>query len=409
MFDLIFAGSPAIDHPIAEPNGLPPALFHRLRQAPLVSLEKTFQVAKDQQACGVILCGSILNSLRASPAQVVALREIILKASAHGCETVWVTNDSRSPREVLRMLGEPNGLAFATPLAPWTTTIRSATVELWAVADAEDAKRATATEPVTPLHRRLLVGGEITATGRTVDQVLPPEVINRPDTLAIWESATSAPLPTGVLRLPQLQPRSQEASGAGACGLALYRPPAAAMGSPDDTTSGETNELPLVTGWQPLATDQVRWKTIHVESADGDHEKLAGELWEILKATLASSPSTTVAHQASEPLTLLNCKVACGTSVERRIEIGGLASEATRRLRERCAAAAPMIWCEQIAAAGDESLAALGHSRSGGQPGTINSFTSALADIVTEQESSGDVEQFNREAAWLALELLEAD
>jgi hypothetical protein len=51
----------------------------------------------------------------------------------------------------------------------------------------------------------------------------------------------------------------------------------------------------------------------------------------------------------------------------------------------------------------------LGHSRSGGQPGTSNSFTSALADIVTEREVGGSSDSCDREAAWLALELLEAD
>ena len=407
MFDLIFAGSPAIDHPIAEPKGLPPALSKRLRQAPLVALEKTFQVARDQQAYGVILCGLILDSLRASPAQVITLRKLILEASAHGCETIWVTNNSTSPREVLRMLGEPSGLAFATPLSPWTTTIRSASVELWAVADAEDAKRAVAAESVTPLHRRLLVGGAFTTTSRPVDQVLLPDVINRPDTLAIWETTTHSPLPTGVLRLPQLQPRSQEAVGAGACGLALYRPPVTEVESSTETS--KDTELPLVTGWQTLETEQVRWRTIQIESADGDHETLAEELWEVIKPIpTPSSPSATT-DKDSAPLTLIDCQVACGTSVDRRIVVDGLTGEATRRLRERCAAAAPTLWCERIAAAANESLAPLGHSRSGGQPGTSNSFTSALADIVTEQETAGHVDQLNREAAWLALELLEAD
>ncbi|NBP88896.1 MAG: hypothetical protein EBU59_10420 [Planctomycetia bacterium] len=405
MFDLIFAGSPAVDHPIAEPQGLPPVLAQRLRQAPLVALEKTFQAARDHQACGLVLCGSILDSLRASPAQVVALRGLILQASAHGCETIWVTTDSTSPREILRMLGEPTGLAFATPLTPWTTTIRSATVELWAVADAEDAKRATATDPGTPLHRRLLVGDGFMATSRPVEQVLLPEVINRPDTLAVWATATATPLPSSVLRLPQLQPRSRAATGSGAYGLTLYRPPSAAPASP----AADTAELPLVSGWQPLATEQVRWRTIQIESAEGDQETLAEELWNILKPAASSSATPAATDQTSEPLTLVDCQIACGTSVDRRIEVGGLAAEATRRLRERCAAAAPMLWCERIVAAADESLAPLGHSRSGGQPGSSNSFTSALADIVTEQETIDGSDPLSREAAWLALELLEAD
>jgi hypothetical protein len=414
MFDLIFAGSPAIDHPIAEPQGLPPALSQRLRQAPFVALEKTFQQAREQQACGVVLCGLILDSLRASPAQVVALRGLILQASAHGCETVWVTTDSTSPREIARMLGEPTGLAFATPLTPWTTTIRSATVELWAVADADDARRATAADAVAPLHRRLLVGGTSTPTSQPTDQhllpdrCLPPELINRPDTLAIWETKTASPLPAGVLRLPQLQPRSPEAAGAGARGLTLYRPPAKAADS-SAAASDDTMKTQLVSGWHPLATEQVCWRTIHLESAEGDHETIATQLWDILKPAAASSVPSAATDQPTGPLTLLDCQIACGTSVDRRLEVGGLAAEATRRLRERCAAAAPMLWCQRIVAAADESLAPLGHSRSGGQPGTSNSFTSALADLVTEEEIVNGSDRLSREAAWLALELLEAD
>ncbi len=57
----------------------------------------------------------------------------------------------------------------------------------------------------------------------------------------------------------------------------------------------------------------------------------------------------------------------------------------------------------------EESLAALGRNRSGGRPGASSSFTSALADIVTEAENASPVTSAEREAGWLALELLESE
>jgi hypothetical protein len=81
-----------------------------------------------------------------------------------------------------------------------------------------------------------------------------------------------------------------------------------------------------------------------------------------------------------------------------------------RILRDRCAAASPHIWIQSISADTEESLAALGRNRSGGQPGSSNSFTSALADLVTGANETDSLNlQTDREAAWLALELLESE
>ncbi|MBT3210524.1 MAG: hypothetical protein HN345_00775 [Planctomycetaceae bacterium] len=81
-----------------------------------------------------------------------------------------------------------------------------------------------------------------------------------------------------------------------------------------------------------------------------------------------------------------------------------------RTLRERCAAASPHIWIQSISADAEESLAALGRNRSGGRPGSSNSFTSALADLVTDAEETDPPElRTEREAGWLALELLESE
>jgi len=405
MLDLIVASDPAVDRPIAEPEGLSEPLNQRVRQAPLTALRQVYQLARQHEARGVVLCGSVLDQLRASPAQVIAVRRLILEASTAGCETIWVTTNPTAPREVQRMLGEPAGLSFATPLNPWTGTIRSATVELWAIAAPADAERAVATESPAPLHRRLLIGCEA-ELGRTARQTLPPSVLARPDTLAIWAAASDRGLPPGVLWLPPLQPRSREPQLPEGChGLRLYRPP-----TDDDVALGAAGETSSVTGtavatWQPLQAAAVVWRTICIESAEGDHTGLADTLWRALEPLVpeVTSPAT------ARPLTLVDCQVSCGTSVDRRIEVGAAAEEALRLLRERCRSAASDVWCEAASADADESLAPLGHSRSGGRPGASNSFTSALADIVTEREATGRSEPLDREAAWLALELLAAD
>jgi hypothetical protein len=149
----------------------------------------------------------------------------------------------------------------------------------------------------------------------------------------------------------------------------------------------------------------VVWRTICIESAEGDHANLAESLWRALEPLVSEPPQAAVAR----PLTVIDCQISCGTSVERRIEVGAAAEATLQLLRDRCRTAAGDIWCEAIAADADESLAPLGHSRSGGRPGASNSFTSALADIVTEQEAAGHGGSLDREAGWLALELLAAD
>jgi len=401
MLDLVFASDPAIDRPIAEPEGISEPLGLRLRQAPLTALRQAYQLAREHEARGVVLCGSVISPLRASPAQVIALRQLVLEAAADGCDTIWVTTDPTAPRDVQRMLGEPAGLSFATPLNPWTATIRSTTVELWAIATPADAERAVATESPAALHRRLLIGCE-SEHGRTARQTIPPAVLSRPDTLAIWATATAGKLPTGVFRLPPLQARARNLPPDEGChGLRLYQPPTDTNEAAVQTTEASRQ----LASWQALPAAAVIWRTVCIESAEGDHAQLAESLWRALEP-LAQQP---LPPATAAPLILIDCQVSCGTSVERRIEVGAAAEATLRLLRERCRTATGDLWCEAVAADADESLAPLGHSRSGGRPGASNSFTSALADIVTEREATGQGVPLDREAAWLALELLAAD
>ncbi len=88
MFDLLFIGNPAIDKAIAEPEDMPQSLVARLRGAPLKTLAKTYRLAIESQAQGIVLCGSIMDPARVSPAQLVALRQLIIEAADHDCETM---------------------------------------------------------------------------------------------------------------------------------------------------------------------------------------------------------------------------------------------------------------------------------------------------------------------------------
>jgi hypothetical protein len=108
---------------------------------------------------------------------------------------------------------------------------------------------------------------------------------------------------------------------------------------------------------------------------------------------------------------LVRCVVACGTSVARRVRVAEIAAETLARVRQLYDPATFRVWCSEVVADPGESLAPLGHTRSGGRPGTTTSFSSALADIVAaieESEEPAIPADLARQAGWLALELIES-
>jgi len=406
MFDLLFVGNPAIDDAIAEPDDMPQSLIARLRGATLKTLEKTYQLAIESQAQAIALCGSILNPTRVSPAQLIAFRQLILRAADHNCETLWVTTNPTDAQEYLRVLGEPKGLSFATPLNPWTKTIRSTTVELWAISNEADVDRVAALSSLEPLHRQILVGSDACHDGHhSVTSFLSSRHLSQPNTLAVWATKSTLSLPHHILPLPSIQSRCHtDSRNSGCYGLTFYRPPSAA-----DNDSATKNKG-AIDQWKQLPVSDVIWRTIRTESADEDHEGLSQLLWEACSSLVDDLvPEGDETITTARPLVIINCHIACGTSITRRLEVNEIAQETKRILRERCAAVAPHIWVESISADVEESLAALGRNRSGGRPGASSSFTSALADIVTETENASPVTSAEREAGWLALELLESE
>jgi hypothetical protein len=110
---------------------------------------------------------------------------------------------------------------------------------------------------------------------------------------------------------------------------------------------------------------------------------------------------------------IIRCHIECGTSVSRRVRVAEIAAETLARLRALIHEKEMLIWCEELCADPHETFAPLGHTRSGGQPGSTTSFSSALADIVNRIEYENvprdDIPaDMAREAGWLALELLES-
>ena len=403
MFDLLFIGNPAIDEAIAEPDDMPQSLAARLRGAPLKTLEKTYHLAIESQVQGIVLCGSIVDPTRVSPAQLIALRRLIIQAADHDCETLWVTTNPADGQEYLRMLGEPKGLSFASSLRPWTQTIRSTTVELWAVSNEADVERITAQSSFEPLHRQIIVGSD-TCLANDVTSFLSSSHLSQPSTLAIWATKSPSSLPHHVLPLPSIQSRRQTDSlNTGCYGLTFYKPQA------DGDNNSRFGNKCTVDQWKQIPISEVIWRTIHIESADENHEALSQLLWEACQHLLCTVVPESDEVISGNPLVILDCQIACGTSITRRLEVNEIAPETKRILRERCAAASPTIWIQSISADVEEPLAALGRNRSGGRPGASNSFTSALADLVTEAEATSPGTTDQREAGWLALELLESE
>ncbi len=406
MFDLLFVGNPAIDKAIAEPEDMPRSLLRRIRGATLKTLEKTYWQAIESEARGIVLCGEILNPVYVSPAQLIRLRELIIQAKDKNCETIWVTPNPIDAEDFLRMLGEPKGLSFATPLRPWTKTIRSTTVELWGVFNEEDIHRIASQDSFEPLHRQLLVGWDIRPDiALSMTSKVSSSHLAQPNTLAIWATNSRNSAPCNFSPLPSVQALCQKDSHDTGCyGLTFYKQPSAN----NNTTRAHKGPWDQ---WEHLPISEVIWRTIRIESADEDIEALSQRLWESCESLLghtSDDDETDVANVC--PLIIVDCRIACGTSIQRRLTVGEIVPDVKRTLRERCAAASPHIWIHSISADAEESLAALGRNRSGGRPGSSNSFTSALADLVTDAEETDPAElRTEREAGWLALELLESE
>ncbi|MFM7109130.1 MAG: hypothetical protein ACKOZU_11150 [Planctomycetaceae bacterium] len=401
MADLVFAFDPALDRPLAVPEAAPPAVAGRIAGAAPAAFAAA--VAAADRAAALVLLGRILDPLRASPAQAAALRGHVTALADAGCRTVVVADGTAACHDLARMLGEPRGLCFVTPLAGCEFDVRGLPVE---IVSAHGPLAAAAPPP--GLRRRIVVGCD--ARQRTDHDgtaaelhdadpfTVPPDAAPawaQPGSFWVWGSRRPRLLPPGVHRLPALQARDADDAAPGACGV---------LGLVDRGSGDRGPATPLSDWrgtWREVPTHHVAWRTVTVESSAGCDEELSAAI----RAALVAAPGG-----RAEALEVVRVAVACGASVARRVRVAEIAAETLARLRPLHDVDAARLWIRDLGADPHESLAPLGHERSGGRPGTTTSFSSALADIVGGLESSSphDASLPAREAGWLALELVES-
>ena len=426
MADIVFAFDPAIHRPIAAPEGAPADIAECVTTAAAASLAGAATVATRSQAAALVICGRLLDPSRASPAQAAGLRRVITDLAAIGCRTVVVVDEPLVCHELARMLGEPRGLFFVTPLAPLEFEVRGLTVEIVSAhGPAGAGSAATVSAEPSPLHRRIVIGWDnalwtqqrwvgdepqfgVVPTPRTTPSAAAFAAVatssaswSQPGAFWIWASRQPQSLPLGVHFLPAVQARGvDEASPGACCTLTLLDREAIALAAAADAFAAPHADWRGT--WHEVPTHRVAWRTVSIESPTGGDEELATTIWSAIEA---------LSLDASGPLQIIRCHVECGTSVARRVRVAEISAETLARVRQLYDARTFRAWCQEVLADPGESLIALGHSRSGAKPGSTTSFSTALADIVNrlEQEPLHAIPQdLARESAWLALELIES-
>jgi len=417
--DIVFAFDPAIDRPLAVPEGAHPAVVAAVGKAAADSFAEAVAVATRAEASALVLCGRWLDPRRASPAQAAAVRAAVMDLAAIGCRTVHLASDASACHELARMLGEPQGLCFVTPEAPLELDIHGVAVEFVAAAAGHVPLSSTADLPRTNAWRRIIVGWDSSAPAAAIDDTAWPgeheaaadfvaaaaasPAWTQPGGFWIWASRRRHALPVGIHHLPPLQPRSPLERAEGACCTLTLLDRQAVGDAVEHAPHADWRS-----SWRDIPTQRVGWRTVTIESVAGADEELATALWSALEQ---------VAPGEQAPLELVRCVVQCGTSVSRRVRVAEIAAETLARLRELFDPKAFRAWPVELVADPGESLAPLGHARSGGKPGTTTSFTSALADLVEALEHVPGSPPSTagswpgaaaRQAGWVALELIES-
>ena len=411
MADIVFAFDPAIDRPLALPSSVGGTVAECVGRAVADSFAEAVAVARRGKASILVICGRWLDPTRASPAQAAAIRTAVLESAMAGCKTVFMAPDAAACHELSRMLGEPQGLFFATPSAALNLEVHGISVELVAAgAEVVVPVLPTLDDAAPAARRRIVIGwdpathfsgedddwlGDQDPAARFVSAAASSPAWTQPGSFWIWASRRRPALPPGIQHLPPLQPRSpHEQTSGSCCTLTLI------------DRDASPNATPLLgdwrASWRDLPTQRVGWRTVRIESPSGGAEELATALWSTIEQ---------IAPGEQAALELVRCIVECGASVGRRVHVAEVAGETLARLQGLFDPKSFRAWCTQLVADPGESLAPLGHARSGGRPGTTTSFTSALADIVQviEKTPSSPIRPAAaREAGWVALELMES-
>jgi hypothetical protein len=379
------------------------AITRSLQTAPLAALEAAAAEAIQRRSLALVLFGDTLDPRRASPAQAAALRQVVLSLGLQGCKTICVLDEGREASELVRALGAPDPLLVATPAAPASLGIGSLSLDV--ASDGRDG--------VTIFES---FGGAAATrwqvTGSGMDK-------SRGVSMAVDPGLREVDPRLGPVRmLPALQPRGHD-EPAGACGLLRIGPDHADDADAIRGTLG---------GWL-LPTQQVLWRTLTVDIAGaGSSDAIAS----VIVAAVESLPASAVSQPHPVLPTLLRVRCRCGT-VAGRMRLADLAAEAAQRVRSLYCPRSFPFWCEGVEPDPDEPLDALWRSvhavrgSSGDVPRTagggshgVEMFAAELVALACglprnarePGDASGEVRRptgacDRREAAWLALELLE--
>ena len=432
MADIVFAFDAALDRPLPVPAAAPADVIDAFAAAPWEAFEAAVATARQSRAAALVLFGSTLDPLRASPAQAARLRGTIQALAADGCRTVWIADYATDCANVARALAEPAGLAFVTPVAPQRLDVRGLSVEICSARGPTVATTgvgqivpsfASAHSSLLPAQRRVIVGWDdawtpLHAEGATavhgLHSPVAPGGTPASGTFFVWGSRRLQASPSAVHCLPALQARSAHEAGAGACGavtltnLAPLGPIPAALAAPSQPASVAGVPVPATTVlppsgdgrtvWREVPTHRVTWRTLSLESLAGNDATLADTIWAALEG---------MTPDPAGPLHVVRVAVDCGGSLSRRIHVGEISAETLAHVRQLFDTKACRIWCQEIEADRAEALLALVRNSSTSASGTTASFASLLAEQVIEAEKAGAATA-PREAAWLALELMES-
>jgi hypothetical protein len=430
--DIVFAFDAALDRPMPVPASAPADVIDTFAAAPWEAFEVAVTTARQARAAALVLFGSTLDPLRASPAQAARLRGMITALTAEGCLTVWVADDATDCANIARALAEPTGLSFVTPAAPQRLDVRGLSVEICSARGPVVATTgvgqlvpsfASAHSSLLPAQRRIVVGWDDAWSSIHAEGAAPIHGLHAPlatgagqasGTFFVWGSRRVQAVPAGVHPLPALQARLASEAAAGACGavtLTTLGPGLPAPLHPLTTPSvasaqsgGSQASLSLRAvadhrpAWREVPTHRITWRTLALQSLAGNDEELATTIWGALEA---------MTPDPSGPLHVVRVAIDCGGSLARRIHVSEISAETMNRLRELFDPRSFRVWCQELEADHNEPLVALVRNASSSASGTTASFASLLAEKVLEGEKQAG-STGPREAAWVALELMES-
>ena len=434
MADIVFAFDAALDRPMPVPASAPADVVDAFAAAPWEAFEVAVTTARQARAAALVLFGSTLDPLRASPAQAARLRGMITALAAEGCLTVWVADDATDCANIARALAEPTGLSFVTPAAPQRLDIRGLSVEICSARGPVVATTgvgqlvpsfASAHSSLLPAQRRIVVGWDDAWSSIHAEGSAPVHGLHAPlatgagpasGTFFVWGSRRVQAVPAGVHPLPALQARLASEAAAGACGavtLTTLGPVTPGLPAPlhpltaPSLASGPIGSqaalsFPAVadhrSAWREVPTHRITWRTLALQSLAGNDEELATTIWGALEAM---TPDPT------GPLHVVRVAIDCGGSLARRIHVSEISAETMSRLRELFDPRSFRVWCQELEADRNEPLGALVRNASSSASGTTASFASLLAEKVLDGEKHAGASG-PREAAWVALELMES-